>query len=156
MAVEEIIQILKDRDQTVSTAESCTAGLISATIASISGASSVLAGGIVCYTNMVKKRIVGVKRTTLQKHKAVSEETAIEMAKGVRKKLRTDWSIAITGLVGPNGDGSEIPVGTIWIAIANSKKTWIFYLRLEGDRIEVQQTAAATALLHFEGILKQQ
>lgn len=112
-------QLLK-KHLTLSTAESCTGGNIAHQLTLISGASAYFKGSIVSYCNEIKHKILGVKQETLDTYSAVSEQTAKEMALGAIKTLNTDYSIATTGLAGPNGDGSATEVGTVYIAIANS------------------------------------
>ena len=97
------------------TAESCTGGRISETIIAIPGASNYFKGGIVSYTDEVKIRLLGVSADTLQEHTAVSEEVAKQMARGAIEALQVDFAISVTGIAGPGGGTTDIPVGTIWI-----------------------------------------
>ena len=103
---------------TMATAESCTGGLISERITAIAGCSDVFFGGCVTYTNDVKKNLIGVSADTLDKHGAVSAETAMEMAKGVRERLGVDIAVSATGIAGPGGGTAETPVGTVFIGIS--------------------------------------
>lgn len=114
---ESIHNLLIDKKLTISTAESCTGGNVAKTLISNSGSSNYYIGGIVSYSNDSKINELKVKASTLQKHGAVSEETAIEMVKGVQQKFNTDIAISTTGIAGPDGGTTEKPVGTIWIAI---------------------------------------
>lgn len=120
--IEETIgKLLKNNKQTLSTAESCTGGNIAHRITLISGASEYFRGSIVAYNNEIKQNVLNVSPSTLEKYHAVSEQTVIEMAKSSVKIMNSDYSIATSGLAGPNSDGTEIPVGTIWICVANKK-----------------------------------
>ncbi len=120
--IEETIgKLLKENKKTLSTAESCTGGNIAHRITLISGASEYFCGSIVAYNNEIKQNILNVSAVTLEKCHAVSEQTVIEMAKSSTKIMNSDYSIATSGLAGPNSDGTEIPVGTVWICVANKK-----------------------------------
>ncbi|MBQ3589333.1 MAG: CinA family protein [Clostridia bacterium] len=116
----KIVDILKQRGLTLSTAESCTGGLVAKSITDVSGCSSVFYGGVVSYDNSVKQGVLGVKEETLNTYGAVSYETAREMAQGVRRALNTDIGISTTGIAGPGGGTPTKPVGTVYIGIATS------------------------------------
>jgi len=118
-----IQNLFQSRELTLSVAESCTGGLIAHEITSIPGSSAYFMGSMVTYSNEAKKAILGVKEHTLMEYGAVSEEVVKEMAEGVRQKLHTDYSIATSGVAGPDGGSEEKPVGTVWIAIASANKT---------------------------------
>jgi nicotinamide-nucleotide amidase len=107
----------------VSTAESCTGGMLAGALASVSGASAYFLGSVVSYDNQVKVNQLGVRPETLVSFGAVSEEVVIEMAKGVKERLKTDYSIATSGVAGPTGGSPEKPVGTVWIAISGPTGT---------------------------------
>jgi nicotinamide-nucleotide amidase len=111
--------LLRERGKTVATAESCTGGLIGSRITDVAGSSDYYVGGIVAYRNDVKQNVLGVSRATLQMFGAVSEETACEMASGIRKATGADMGIATTGIAGPGGGSDEKPVGTVAIALAS-------------------------------------
>lgn len=112
----EISQILWEREETLSTAESCTGGRIAESIISVPGASKYFKGGIICYVDEVKQNLLQVDPQTLIDKTAVCEEVAIQMVKGACKTLSTNYAIAATGFAGPTGGTKEVPVGTIWIA----------------------------------------
>ena len=116
----KIVDILKQKGLTLSTAESCTGGLVAKSITDVSGCSSVFYGGVVSYDNSVKQGVLGVKEETLNTYGAVSYETAREMAQGVRRALNTDIGISTTGIAGPGGGTPTKPVGTVYIGIATS------------------------------------
>ncbi|MFB9863855.1 competence/damage-inducible protein A [Rufibacter immobilis] len=120
---EAIGQLLKDRNLTISTAESCTGGLVAHKLTSVPGSSAYFMGSVVAYSNAVKQAQLGVPPQTLDAHGAVSEETVCAMAQGVRQLLNTDVGIATSGIAGPDGGTPEKPVGTIWIAYADAHQT---------------------------------
>lgn len=146
----EINDLMWQQGATLSTAESCTAGNVAAAITSIPGSSQFYKGGVVGYSNEVKVNLLHVKPETLETYGAVSEETIIEMIKGVMKSLKTDYAVATSGVAGPGGGTSEKPVGTIWIAAGNADK--IITQKLEGDEgreINVSRaTHSVLQLLH--------
>lgn len=115
---ETLINKLKEKNLTLSCAESCTGGLIAKSITDVSGCSSVFYGGVVSYDNIVKMGILGVKEETLKEYGAVSYETAKEMASGVKIACSTDIGISTTGIAGPGGAVPGKPVGTVYIGIA--------------------------------------
>ena len=110
--------LLREKNLTVSTAESCTGGSIAAKLTSVPGSSDYFKGGIVAYSNEIKESLLGVSSETLKKQGAVSEETVIEMVKGAMKALKTDCAVSTSGIAGPDGGTKEKPVGTVWIAAA--------------------------------------
>ena len=125
-------ELLKSNKLTLSTAESCTGGKIAARLTSIPGSSAFFKGSVVAYDNEVKTSILNVQPSTLEKFGAVSEETVLEMAKGAMDSLKTDCTVAVSGIAGPDGGSAEKPVGTIWIA-AGYKNKFITY-KQETDR----------------------
>ena len=147
MKTEEVIGcILKQKKLTLSTAESCTGGNISARITSIPGSSEYYKGSIIAYDNEVKMKLLHVSPCTLEENGAVSRETVIEMAKGAMSTLKTDCAVATSGIAGPGGGTPSKPVGTIWIAAAY--KNEIITLKLEKDkgRTENVENAVCEAL----------
>ena len=120
-SAQKIVEELKKRSMTVSFAESCTGGLLAKMITDVSGSSSVFECGIVSYSNRIKHDILHVKSETLEKYTAVSEQTVIEMAQGVKKLSASDIAAAVSGIAGP--DGSGMPVGLIWICVIADGKT---------------------------------
>lgn len=124
LPMEEILgKLLNKSQKTFSCAESCTGGYIAHLMTSIPGASTYFMGGVVSYTNRVKHEILGVRQETLQTYTEVSEQTAREMVLGVKQKLHTDYAVAVTGIMGPDGGTNENPVGSVWIAAASEKET---------------------------------
>lgn len=133
MKTEETIgHILKQKNLTLSTAESCTGGNISARITATPGSSEYYKGSIIAYDNEVKMNLLRVSPNTLEEHGAVSRETVIEMVKGAMSTLKTDCAVATSGIAGPGGGTPTKPVGTIWIAAAY--KNEIITQKLEKDR----------------------
>ncbi|HWY97787.1 MAG TPA: competence/damage-inducible protein A [Bacteroidia bacterium] len=127
-------KLLKEKKQTLSTAESCTGGFIAHKIVSIPGSSDYFKGGIISYANEVKINELEVSKETLDKLGAVSQEVVEQMAIGVRKKLNTDYSIAVSGIAGPDGGTSDKPVGTVWIAIATPTQVFSKKYQFAGNR----------------------
>jgi nicotinamide-nucleotide amidase len=114
--------LLRKLKMTVSTAESCTGGYIAHLITEVPGSSDYFIGSVVAYANKIKKDELGVKAESLERYGAVSEAVVCEMAEGIRKKFRTDFSVATSGIAGPDGGTKEKPVGTTWIAVATPEK----------------------------------
>ena len=129
-----LVDTLIERGMRVTTAESCTGGLIAKRITDVSGASEVYMGSCVTYANEAKVKLIGVSKETLRLYGAVSEQTAAEMARGVRKALGTDIGIATTGIAGPGGGTPEKPVGTIYVGISSELGETVTRLRLSPMR----------------------
>lgn len=124
--------LLKKKNLTVSTAESCTGGSIAARLTSIPGSSEYFKGAVVAYSNEIKEALLHVSAKTLEKRGAVSEETVVEMVKGAMETLKTDCAVSTSGIAGPGGGTKEKPVGTVWIAAAY--KNEIRTMKQEADR----------------------
>jgi nicotinamide-nucleotide amidase len=131
---------------TIAVAESCTGGLLGARLTSIPGSSDVVLGGIIAYSNEVKRALLGVTEVSLNEHGAVSEHVVREMAEGVCTRLDASVGIGITGVAGPGGGTPEKPVGTVWIAAALPDGTRAVQLRLIGDRDEIRRRATQSSL----------
>ena len=143
-----MVSLLLESGETLATVESCTGGLIAKRLTDLPGVSAVYLGGAVTYANEAKGRMVGVKHETLVAHGAVSEETAREMAEGIRTTLGADYGIATTGIAGPGGGTPEKPVGTVYIAVASKAETRVKRLNLPPMRDrEYIRTASATNAL---------
>ena len=125
---------LTAKGKTLATAESCTGGTIASQLTALAGASHYFRGGVVAYSNEVKECALGVNHSTLEQHGAVSEQTAREMAEGVRKRFDSDYAIATTGIAGPDGGTPTKPVGTVWIAVASRTHTEAALLNFPGRR----------------------
>ena len=143
---EVVVNELNKKKLTVSTAESCTGGLIGKMITEVSGASSVYGFGFVTYANEAKMQLVGVKHETLEKYGAVSEETAKEMAEGARRVSGSDIAVSVTGIAGPTGGTKEKPVGLVYIGISDKQGCEVFRFVQHGDRERVRNKSALCAL----------
>ncbi len=135
-------QILKEKNKTMATAESCTGGYIAHLITSVAGSSAYYKGSVVSYANDAKETILGVKKETLESAGAVSEETVRQMVKGAIDKLDTDFAVATSGIMGPDGGTKEKPVGMVWIAAGNKDRIIAkeFHFRFDRER-NIRQTA---------------
>ena len=120
---KSVADLAKANGLTITCAESCTGGLLSARLVNIPGISDIYKSGVVTYSNKAKRRFLGVKKSTLQKYGAVSEKTAEEMAKGASVMLKADVAAAVTGIAGPEGGTPEKPVGLVYIACHVKGKT---------------------------------
>jgi nicotinamide-nucleotide amidase len=121
--LEQIVgKLLKQKKQTISTAESCTGGYISHLITKVPGSSHYYTGSVISYSYEIKQNELGVSATVLDKHGAVSQPVVEQMAKAIREKYKTDFSIAASGIAGPDGGTTDKPVGTVWVAIATPEK----------------------------------
>jgi nicotinamide-nucleotide amidase len=150
-------QLLKEKKKTVATAESCTGGYIAHLITSIRGSSNIYIGSIISYANQIKESLLGVQSTTLEKFGAVSEQTVTEMVRGVLKTMGTDYAIATSGIMGPDGGSEEKPVGTVWIGIGNKKniKALKFHFRFDRER-NIAQTAQMALIQLFRFVKEQE
>jgi PncC family amidohydrolase len=134
------------RRLTVGTAESCTGGLVAATITAIPGSSGYFLGGIVSYADEVKASILGVPRAMLEAHGAVSEQVADAMAAGCRRRLGVDLAISITGIAGPDGGSEAKPVGLVYLGLTSGSGVDTRRFQFPGDRREVRLAAATAAI----------
>ena len=142
-------QLLRECGRTIACAESCTGGLLTSRLTDVAGSSAYVMGAVVSYTNEVKASLVGVHEATLKEFGAVSEETAREMAEGVRHAIPADIGVGITGIAGPGGATAEKPVGLVYIAVAAEHMTHAVRHVFSGSRAEVkrQSTEAALAMV---------
>ena len=139
-------KLLKSRQRTVSTAESCTGGYIAHLLTSEPGASSYYKGSVVSYANQVKEEVLQVRHDTLTANGAVSEETVVAMVKGALKLLKTDYAVAVRGIMGPDGGSPEKPVGLVWIAAANKEAVVSKQFNFRFDRGRNIELTAQNAL----------
>ena len=147
ISIEDVVaKLLIENKYTVSTAESCTGGMIASTLINYPGISEVFMEGAVTYSNEAKHKRLGVKNETLEKYGAVSEETAREMAIGIAKKANTDVSIVTTGIAGPGGGTEEKPVGLVYIGVYVKGKVKVEKHIFKGNRSKVRNQATITAL----------
>lgn len=147
-----VAKLLLEKGQTMSTAESCTGGYIAHLITSIPGSSEWYNGSVVAYAYAAKEDFLGVNHETLVAKGAVSEEVVIQMAEGARTKMKTDYAIATSGIMGPDGGMPEKPAGTVWMAVSSKDKTIAkkFYFRYDRQRnIELTATNALNFLRQF-------
>ena len=148
----EIIDTLRHNSETLSTAESLTAGQVSSAIVSIAGASDIFIGGMTAYRDDIKISHLFVDPQIIEEHSSISEEAAIAMARGAIKSFGSTWAIATTGVAGPNPlDGH--PVGAVWVAIEGPVCQTI-ELSLSGERESVRNAATASAIATFARILR--
>ena len=138
--------ILKANHCTLSAAESCTGGLISALITSVAGSSEYYFGSVTSYANSVKQNVLGVPDEIIEKHGAVSSECVAAMADGVRRLTATDYAVATSGIAGPGGGSDEKPVGTVWIGVSSKMGTETYRLRFNSDRKRNIERFASSAL----------
>ena len=143
---ERLIAELKLQGKTLSTAESCTGGGIGHVLTAVSGSSAVYAGGVISYTNGVKEQLLLVSSEILEQHGAVSGQTAEAMAQGIRNLLHTEYGVSVTGLAGPDGDGSGKPVGLVYVGVAWEHGCNVHQFLFQGDRRSVRQQAVEAAL----------
>jgi len=145
--LEEVVgKLLSSKKASISTAESCTGGYIAHLITSVPGSSNYFTGSVIAYSNMVKTESLGVREQTLNNFGAVSEQTVKEMAEGIKEKYKTDYSIAVSGVAGPDGGSEEKPVGTTWIAISGPEGTIARKFLFSKNRQRNIRIAAVTAL----------
>ena len=145
----KLVELLKEKQLIITTAESCTAGLVSAAIVNVSGASTVFKEGYITYCDESKRRLLGVSQDTLNKYKAVSAQTAMEMAKGAADKARADIGISVTGVAGPDTEDGK-PVGLVYTGIYYYNDGVIvnkaYEHNLKGDRQQIRNQAVECAI----------
>lgn len=151
---EELGRELRAHGLTIACAESCTGGLLTSTLTDFPGSSAYVMGSVVSYSNEVKSRVLGVSDETLSLYGAVSEETAREMAEGVRCLMRTDIGVGITGIAGPDGGSAEKPVGLIYIAAADQRHTIVVKNNFSGTRLENKRAAVEKALRMIHDVIR--
>lgn len=139
-------KLLSKQGLKLAVAESCTGGLIGHLLTNVAGSSTYYLGGVIAYANEAKMNLLGVSRGTLEKHGAVSSETVIEMARGVRIALGADIGIAVSGIAGPGGGTPEKPVGTVWIGLSSNQEEYSRHYLWTGDRLAVKEQTARAAL----------
>ncbi len=150
----KILKLLTKKKLTVSIAESCTGGLLASSITSISGSSKVFNMGLVTYSNNAKVKLLKVPKKTITKYGAVSYETCISMVKNLSKISKSNISISITGVAGPNGGTKDKPVGLVYIGLKKGSKTIIKkYLFKSKNRISIQKATVNQALKMILNIL---
>lgn len=152
MSAELIVKKLKKKKLTLAVAESITGGGIGSAITDIAGSSEIFLGGVIAYSDEIKIRELGISKDNLKKFSAVSEEVAIAMADGVRKKFKSDFAISTTGVAGP-GKSYGQKAGTVWIAISSRNNTVAIPLALKGDRKSIRNATIESAFATFSRII---
>ena len=147
---EKLVKVLTEKKMTCATAESCTGGGVGNAITAVPGSSAVFWGGVISYDNSVKRDVLGVPENVLATVGAVSQECAAAMAKGVRRLLKTDLAVSLTGIAGPGGENGK-PAGTVYVSVRDAhfeivRDICIYKLCADPDRDTVRRLSAQTAL----------
>lgn len=143
----EIAELLIRNHMTVTTAESCTGGLVAGRLINAAGISAAYRQGYITYANEAKHKLLGVKNKTLRKHGAVSRQTAKQMAKGAATAAKADAAISVTGIAGPDGGTKEKPVGLVYIGCYVQGKVTVKECHFSGSRSEIRQATVESALI---------
>jgi nicotinamide-nucleotide amidase len=143
---ENIIRELTHREETITFAESCTGGRIAAAFTAVSGASSVLNGACITYSNEIKHQWLGVENMVLETYGAVSKECVSQMLEGIIKMAHADYAIAVSGIAGPTGGTELKPVGTVYIGITTPQTKEIYHCHFHGDRESIQKQSVYFAI----------
>ena len=154
ISAKVVANLLIDNNTTIATAESCTAGLLSAKLTDVAGSSKYFNGGVVCYSNELKSDLVGVKQQTLDRYGAVSEETAHELAINIAKKLNSDFGVSITGIAGPDGGTEKKPVGLVFVGISYKNNVYIKKYNLTPNRNINRELTVTLCLNEIRKILE--
>jgi len=144
--VSALKNLLTEKALTLAVAESCTGGLLSHILTSVSGSSQYFLGGIIAYSNEIKIEILGVQEQTILLHGAVSQQTAQEMAENIRKKFKADIGLSTTGIAGPTGGTPTKPVGLVWLGISTEVESETFKCHFIGGRDQVKMIAVQEIL----------
>ena len=150
-----VLDLLRERAETVATAESLTGGLVCATLVDAPGASTIVRGAVVAYTADVKSQILGVDDAQIASNGTIDAEVARQMATGIRLRLGATWGVATTGNAGPESSEGK-PVGTVFIAVAGPRTSAVRELSLSGDRTAIRRSTTAAALSLLLGTLEEQ
>ncbi len=145
MIEKNVVEVLKEKGLVITTAESCTGGLVAAGIVNTPGASAVFKEGYITYSNEAKMKLLGVRAETLEKYYAVSEETAYEMAQGGAKNAGADVCVAVTGVAGPDMEDGK-PVGLVYVSCYYNGRVQVKECHFKGDRAQIRAQAADSAL----------
>lgn len=147
--LQSVIDKLRSRKQTVGFGESCTGGLLSATLSAVPGISDIYMGSVVSYSYQAKVDLLGVSWSILKAEGAVSDKVVRQMAQGVRNQLKCHWSVAITGIAGPTGGTQEKPVGTVWFAVNGPGFETAERKLFSGSRTDIQKLSVEFAIEFF-------
>ena len=150
---DAVVKLLKKHSLTVSTVESCTGGLAAGRLVNVPGVSDVFKTGFITYSNKAKRKLVGVKKETLERYGAVSPETAREMALGAAKASGADVTVSVTGIAGPDGGSEEKPVGLVYMACFVCGNVWVERFQFKGNRAKVREASVAAALTLMRGCI---
>ena len=151
--IEKIIQNLTKQNKTISFAESCTGGRIAATFTTVSGASAVLNGSVVSYSNDIKHTWLGVEKEVLENFGAVSAQCVTQMLEGIKNLSGADYTLAVSGIAGPTGGTEEKPVGTVYIGLQTPFSQEVFQCFFHGDRESIQEQSTTFAIKKLEEYL---
>ena len=151
--LEEVKSKLTELGKTVSTAESCTSGLLGANLTYLDGSSNYYMGGVCVYSNYAKVHILGVDSKIIEEFGAVSPETAVSMSENIRLKLNTNYGISITGIAGPSGGTPQKPIGTVWICISSMDNRVVENLKLSGNRDSIREDTVELVLKKLLGFI---
>lgn len=152
--IHYIAKELTARCQTITCAESCTGGLLSAALTSLAGSSAFFERSFITYSNLAKQQMLNVNTETLKHYGAVSEETAREMALGALVNTKAHYALSITGIAGPDGGTDAKPVGTVWFGFATKQRIWAKQAHFSGNRSEIRRQAVQYALAILEHYLQ--
>ena len=141
-----VAKLLSKRKFTIAVAESCTGGLVSHRLTNVSGSSGYFTTGVIAYSNRSKENILGASPKTIQRYGAVSKQTALEMAEGIRYLACADIGIGVTGIAGPTGGTKKKPIGLVYIALVVARKRVAREFRCKGSREEIKFQASGAAL----------
>ncbi len=153
--LKDIQNIAKKKKLIISTAESCTGGLIAKYLTDIPGASSIYDSSIISYSNESKILLLGVKSETIEKYGAVSEEVVIEMCSGLLMRNEANLGISISGIMGPCSDNTEKKIGSIWSCFKHKDQTKTHHFQLNGTRSENREDAAKNVILNLYKFINQ-
>ena len=151
---ERIIERATLSKLSLATAESCTGGQLAAALTAVPGASQAFVGGIIAYSNEVKRKLLSLTTADLNNHGAVSREVAMKMAQGARKLFAADYAVSTTGVAGPGGGTASKPVGLVYVAWATPQALKVEELRLSGDRAAIQAATVEAGLRRLLELLK--
>jgi PncC family amidohydrolase len=153
--VASVLELLVARGETVATAESLTGGLLASAITDVPGASRAFVGGVVSYATRVKVSVLDVPAAVVETHGVVSEECALAMAHGVRRRLDATWGVATTGVAGPDTQEGR-PAGTVWVAVAGPGVVRARLLALDGDRRAIREASCEAAVSLLRDLLREE
>jgi nicotinamide-nucleotide amidase len=153
--VVDVLESLVERGETLATAESLTGGLLAGLVTDVPGASRSFVGGVVSYATRVKVSVLDVPAEVVERHGVVSEECAVAMARGVRRRLDATWGVATTGVAGPDRQEGR-PVGTAWVAVAGPDVVRTRLLALNGDRRAIREATCESAVTLLWDLLREE